>query len=235
MNGRLDSAWGNTLTITLALAVGVEETVTVIGEHLIERPRRVGGNIEAEELATPRTPATTLRSVRSRASSSASIKWGNTPLSATVRPSEHNVSVDGLQRDDALAQSGAQCARARSHQEFQVMTGMYDADSAAPVAIITPSRKRNKPVQRCSVDLRGNRLPQGLSGQTEQLEKPTIPSRLGRAIAARCSNRHSLQSRRQVDNPNGQEFSTREIQFSIAEDRPIGNTAVRFDHHITDP
>src|SRR5262245_1012178 len=129
---------GTTLTINLALGVGVvEETITVTGQApLIDTTSaRVGGNIGTEELAE--TPAThrnyfAIVSMLPGVVFTPSNQMGNDTIVAAGQTSQNNnVSVDGgYNADDALGTSAGAQVRTplEAIQEFQVMTSMYDAE-----------------------------------------------------------------------------------------------------------
>ncbi len=243
---------GTTLTINLALAVGgVEETVTVIGESpLIDTTSaRVGGNIEAEELAE--TPAThrnyfAIVSLLPGVVFTPSNQMGNDTIVAAGQTSQNNnVSVDGgYNADDALGtSSGAQVRTPlEAIQEFQVMTGMYDAEfGRASGAIINAVTKAGTNQFKGVVfgSFVSNRLTaKDFLVKQNNLEKPTTTQRdwggvIGGPIV-RNKAHFFFSLERQVDNPNRTGiFPTRpQYNFSIAEDRTDWNTLVRFDHQI---
>jgi len=243
---------GTTLTINLSLAVGgVAETLVVTGETpLIDTTSaRVGGNIEATELAE--TPAThrnffAVVALLPGVVFTPSNQMGNDTIVAAGQTSQNNnVSVDGgYNADDALGtSSGAQVRTPlEAIQEFQVMTGMYDAEyGRASGAIVNAVTKAG--TNQFKGVLFGSFASDRLTARDflvrqNNLEKPTTTQRdwggvIGGPIV-RNKAHFFFSLERQIDNPNRtQVFPTRrQYDFSIAEDRTDWNTLVRFDHQI---
>jgi carboxypeptidase family protein len=243
---------GTTLTINLTLEVGgIEQTVTVTGEApLIDTTSaRVGGNIEAEELA--QTPAThrnyfAVVAMLPGVVFSPSVQMGNDTISASGQTTQNNnVSVDGgYNADDALGTSAGAQVRTplEAIQEFQVMTGMYDAEFGRAGGAIVNAVTKAGTNQFKGVGFGSfvsNRLTaKDFLVRQNNLEKPTTTQRDwggvigGPVVRNKAHFFFSLE--RQIDNPNRTKvFPTRpEYNFSTAEERSDWNTLIRFDHQI---
>jgi len=171
---------------------------------------------------------------------------GNDTIVAAGQTSQNNnVSVDGgYNADDALGtSSGAQVRTPlEAIQEFQVMTGMYDAEyGRASGAIVNAVTKAG--TNQFKGVLFGSFASDRLTARDflvrqNNLEKPTTTQRdwggvIGGPIV-RNKAHFFFSLERQIDNPNRtQVFPTRrQYDFSIAEDRTDWNTLVRFDHQI---
>jgi hypothetical protein len=243
---------GTAMTINLTLAVGrIEETVTVTGEApLIDTTSaRVGGNIEAEELA--QTPAThrnyfAVVAMLPGVVFTPSIQMGNDTIVAAGQTSQNNnVSVDGgYNADDALGTSAGAQVRTplEAIQEFQVMTSMYDAEfGRASGAIVNAVTKSGTNQFKGVVfgSFVSNRLTaKDFLVKQNNLEKPTTTQRdwggvIGGPIVQNKAH-FFFSLERQIDNPNRTKvFPTRpEFNFAVAEKRSDWNTLIRFDHQI---
>jgi hypothetical protein len=216
---------GTTLTVNLALAIGgLEETVTVAGESpLVDTTSaRVGGNIGTAELAE--LPAMNRNYFSAVAllpgvQFTPSNQMGNdTIVSAGQSPQGNNVTVDGgYNIDDALgATAGAQVRTPiEAIQEFQVMTSMYDAESAGQRRRQCREQGGDQPVQGCRVPEASNAL----------TSRPSQSSALGKAGGDKAdwgswwpeiqNKAHFVSLERQIDNPSRTRvYQTRPILFS---------------------
>jgi hypothetical protein len=243
---------GTTLTINLALQVGgVAETVTVTGESpLVDTTSaRVGGNIGTAELSE--LPAMNRNYFSSVAllpgiQFSPSAQMGNDTITASGQsPQGNNVSVDGgYNIDDALgATAGAQVRTPlEAIQEFQVMTGMYDAEFGRASAVIVNAVSKagtNQFKGVMFVSAASNTLTsKDFLVKQQNLAKPTVTKRDwggvvgGPIVRNRAHFFFSLE--RQIDNPTRTRvFPTRpEFNFSTVEERSSWNTMIRLDHQI---
>jgi hypothetical protein len=243
---------GITLTINLTLQVGgLAETVTVTGESpLVDTTSaRVGGNIGTAELSE--LPAMNRNYFASVAllpgiQFTPSAQMGNDTITASGQsPQGNNVSVDGgYNIDDALgATPGAQVRTPiEAIQEFQVMTGMYDAEFGRASAVIVNAVSKAGTNQFKGVmflSAASNALTsKDFLVKQQNLAKPTVTKRdwggvIGGPIVRNRAH-FFFSVERQVDNPTRTRvFPTRpEFNFSTAEERSSWNTMVRFDHQI---
>ena len=243
---------GTTMTINLTLAVGgVEETITVTGQSpLVDTTSaRVGGNIGTSELSE--LPAMNRNYFNAVAllpgvQFTPSTQMGNDTIIAAGQTSQNNnVSVDGgYNADDALGTSAGAQTRVpiEAIQEFQVLTGMYDAEfGRAGGAILNAVSKAGtnqfKGVVFLSAASRALTSKDFLIKEGN-LAKPEVTKRDfggvigGPVVQNKAHFFFSLE--RQVDNPNRTRvYSTRpEFNFSVVEERSNWNTLVRFDHQI---
>lgn len=243
---------GTTMTINLTLQVGgVEETVTVTGESpLVDTTSaRVGGNIGPEELAE--LPAMNRNYFSSVAllpgiQFTPSNQMGNDTITASGQsPQGNNVSVDGgYNIDDALgATAGAQTRTPiEAIQEFQVMTGMFDAEFGRASGVVVNAVSKAGTNQFKGVmflSAASNALTsKDFLVRQQNLDKPTVTKRDwggvigGPIVRNRAHFFFSLE--RQIDNPTRTRvFPTRpEFNFSTVEERSSWNTLVRVDHQI---
>jgi hypothetical protein len=243
---------GTTLTINLALAVGgVEETITVTGQSpLVDTTSaRVGGNISTAELSE--LPAMNRNYFNSVAllpgvQFTPSTQMGNDTIIAAGQTSQNNnVSVDGgYNADDALGTSAGAQTRVpiEAIQEFQVLTGMYDAEyGRAGGAILNAVSKAGTNQFRGVVftSLASNAMTStDFLVREGGLAKPSVTKRdwggvIGGPIV-RNKAHFFFSLERQVDNPNRTRvYDTRpEFNFSVVEERSNWNTMIRFDHQI---
>ena len=243
---------GTTMTMNLTLQLGgVEETVTVLGESpLVDTTSaRVGGNVGTAELSE--LPAMNRNYFASVAllpgiQFTPSNQMGNDTVTASGQsPQGNNVSVDGgYNADDALgATAGAQVRTPlEAVQEFQVMTGMFDAEfgraSAVVVNAVTKAGTNQfKGVMFLSAASNALTSKDFLVKQ-QGLAKPGVTKRDwggvvgGPLVRNRAHFFFSLE--RQIDNPTRTRvFPTRpEFNFSTVEERSSWNSLIRFDHQI---
>jgi hypothetical protein len=243
---------GTTMTINLALQVGgVEETVTVTGESpLVDTTSaRVGGNIGTGELSE--LPAMNRNYFASVAllpgiQFSPSAQMGNDTITASGQsPQGNNVTVDGgYNIDDALgATAGAQTRTPiEAIQEFQVMTGMFDAEYGRASGVVV-----NAVSKAGTNDFKGVMFLSAASNaltskdflvRQQGLAKPSVTKRDwggvigGPILRNRAHFFFSLE--RQIDNPTRTRvFPTRpEFNFSTVEERSSWNTLIRADHQL---
>jgi hypothetical protein len=243
---------GQTLTVNVTLSLGsLQETVTVTAESpLIDTTTaKVGGNIgttELSELPAMNRNYFSVVALLPGVQFSPSNQMGNDTIVAAGQTTQNNnVAVDGgYNADDALGTSAGAQVRTplEAIQEFQVVTGMYDAEfGRAGGAIINAVTKAG------TNQFKGVAFAYAASNdltsadyfvRTRDLAKPTTTKRewggvIGGPIVR--NKAHFLVSlERQVDNPNRTRvFDTRpSLNFTIAEDRTDWNTMVRFDHQI---
>ena len=244
---------GNTLTVDLNLKVGtMAETITVTGQSpLVDTTSAsVGGNIGTAELST--LPAINRNYFATVAllpgvQFSPSNQMGNDTIVAGGQTAQNsNVSVDGgYNGDDALGtSSGAQVRTPlEAIQEFQVVTGMYDAEfGRASGAVVNAVTKVG------TNEFRGVVFGYAASNQLtskdffvkqNDLAKATVTKRewggvIGGPILK--NKMHFFASlERQVDNPNRSSvFPARpDKNFSQVEERSDWNTLIRIDHQLT--
>lgn len=243
---------GTTMTINLTLQVGgVEETVTVTGESpLVDTTSaRVGGNIGNDELSE--LPAMNRNYFASVAllpgiQFTPSNQMGNDTITAGGQsPQGNNVSVDGgYNIDDALgATAGAQTRTSiEAIQEFQVMTGMFDAEygRASGVVVNAVSKagtNQFKGVMFLSAASNALTSKDFLVSQ-QNLAKPSVTKRdwggvIGGPIVRNRAH-FFVSLERQIDNPTRTRvFPTRpEFNFSTVEERSSWNTLIRLDHQL---
>jgi len=243
---------GTTMTINLTLQVGgLEETVTVVGESpLVDTTSaRVGGNIGTAELSE--LPAMNRNYFASVAllpgiQFSPSAQMGNDTITASGQsPQGNNVSVDGgYNIDDALgATAGAQTRTPiEAIQEFQVMTGMFDAEygRASGVVVNAVSKAGTNEFKGVMfLSAASNTLTsKDFLVRQQSLAKPSVTKRDwggvvgGPIVRNRAHFFFSLE--RQIDNPTRTRvFPTRpEFNFSTVEKRSSWNTLVRVDHQL---
>jgi hypothetical protein len=244
---------GNTMTVNLSMKVGgVEESVTVTGQSpLVDTTTAlVGGNVGTAELSE--LPAMNRNYFSAVAllpgvQFSPSNQMGNDTIVANGQTTQNtNVSVDGgYNSDDALgASSGAQVRTPlEAVQEFQVLTGMYDAEfGRASGAIVNAVSKAGTNQFRGVVFgyAASNKLTaKDYFVKQNNLTKPTTTKRDWGAVVGgpivKNKAHFFVSLERQVDNPNRTRVfpSKPEYNFSIAEDRTDWNTLIRFDHQIS--
>src|SRR5262244_2759454 len=243
---------GKTLTINVVLALGaLEETVKVTAESpLVDTTSvKVGGNIGSAELselpAMNRNFFATVALLPGVQFSPSNQMGNDTIVAAGQSTQNNNVAVDGgYNSDDALGTSAGAQVRTplEAVQEFQVMTGMYDAEfGRASGAIVNAVTKAGTNQFKGVVfgSFVSNRLTaKDFLVKQNDLEKPTTTQRdwggvIGGPIVKNKAH-FFFSLERQVDNPNrtGVFTSQPSLNFAIAEDRTDWNTLIRFDHQI---
>ena len=245
---------GTTMTVNLSMRVGgVEESVTVTGQSpLVDTTTAlVGGNIGTAELSE--LPAMNRNYFSAVAllpgvQFSPSNQMGNDTIVANGQTTQNtNVSVDGgYNADDALGTSAGAQVRTplEAVQEFQVLTGSYDAEfGRASGAIVNAVSKAGTNQFRGVVF--GYGAANALTAKdyfvahNNNLTKPTTTKREWGAVVGgpivKNKAHFFVSLERQVDNPNrSRVFASKpEYDFSIAEDRTDWNTLIRFDHQIS--
>ncbi|MGE0815333.1 MAG: carboxypeptidase regulatory-like domain-containing protein [Vicinamibacterales bacterium] len=244
---------GNTVTVDLTLTVGsLSETVEVTGASpLVDTSSTsVGGNIGTAELST--LPAINRNYFSAVAllpgvQFTPSNQMGNDTIIAGGQTSQNtNVSVDGgYNADDALGtSSGAQVRTPlEAIQEFQVVTGMYDAEfgraSGAVVNAVTKVGTNEFRGVVFGYSAFNQLTSRDFFVKQNDLPKPTVTKREWGGVVGGpiVKNRMHffLSLERQVDNPNrSRVFSSRpELNFSRVEERSDWNTLIRIDHQLT--
>ncbi len=243
---------GTNLTVNLTLAVGaVEESVTVSGHApLVDTTSaRVGGNIGTAELSE--LPAINRNYFAAVAllpgvQFTPSTQMGNDTIIAGGQTAQNSsVSVDGgYNVDDALGTSAGAQVRTplEAVQEFQVLSGMYDAEygraSGAIVNAVTKSGSNSFRGVAFGQFINNDLTAQDFFVRENNLAKPTTTKRdWGGVIGGPIVQNQAFflfSLERQIDNPNRTRvFETRpDLNFSVAEERSSWNTMVRIDHQI---
>ncbi|MEZ5292924.1 MAG: TonB-dependent receptor [Vicinamibacterales bacterium] len=244
---------GNTVTVDLTLKVGsLSETVEVTGASpLVDTSSTsVGGNIGTAELST--LPAINRNYFSAVAllpgvQFTPSNQMGNDTIIAGGQTSQNtNVSVDGgYNADDALGtSSGAQVRTPlEAIQEFQVVTGMYDAEfgraSGAVVNAVTKVGTNEFRGVLFGYSAFNQLTSRDFFVKQNDLPKPTVTKREWGGVVGgpivKNKMHFFLSLERQVDNPNrSRVFSSRpELNFSRVEERSDWNTLIRIDHQLT--
>jgi hypothetical protein len=243
---------GKTLTVDVTLTLGsLQETVTVTAESpLVDTTTaKVGGNIGTVELsqlpAMNRNYFATVALLPGIQFSPSNQMGNDTIIAAGQTNQNNNVAVDGgYNADDALGTSAGAQVRTplEAIQEFQVVTGMYDAEfGRAGGAIVNAVTKAGTNQFRgvAFAFAASNKLTAAdVLVRQQHLPKPTTTKRewggvIGGPIVR--NKAHFFASiERQVDNPNRTRvFPSRpSLDFAIAEDRTAWNSLLRFDHQI---
>jgi len=241
-----------TLTIPLTLEVGpIQETVTVrTATPLIDlTSTEVGGRIGAADLsqlpATNRSSFAIIALLPGIQLLQTNQMGNDTIIADGQHPQNTNTSIDGgYNTDDSVGGTfGAQVRTPlESIQEFQVATGMYEAeDGRAGGAIVNAVTKQgtNTFSGVAFAQAASNRLTaKDFFAKEGGLPKPEVRRRDwgfvfgGPVVRNKAHFFFSLE--RQVDKPNRTRvYPTRpSLNFSIAEDRTDWNTLIRFDHQI---